>query len=72
METEETPVSAESSGNTGQRMEMCGVPAHLWGPKVPGVTLQVTEKRQGGCPLACGACGGCPCWTEVPLGNNGL
>ena len=35
-------------------MDMCGVPAHLWGPKVPGVTLQVTEKRQGGCPLACG------------------
>ena len=54
METEETPMSAESSGNTGQRMDMCGVPAHLWGPKVPGVTLHVTGKSQGGCPLACG------------------
>ena len=55
LETEETPVSTESLGNTGQRMEICRVPAHLWGPKVPGVTLQVTGKPQGGCPLACGA-----------------
>lgn len=55
METEETPMSTESLGNTGQRMEICGVPAHLWGPKVPGVTLQVTGKPQGDCLLACGA-----------------
>ena len=47
------PITGLGEGDA--EMEICGVPAHLWGPKFPGVTLQVTGKPQGGCPLACGA-----------------